>query len=171
MSSLEVFNRGTTDGEESEKAQVFQKLRQRREERNAPLQEGHCKKRQRRQGWQSQKQETGDRYRIVESPQEGEESAEEAIAIEEAARTAQRKTGQDVLSIERIVRPVRKPLRSLCFRDRDDHIVSDARRQREGGAESRRSRGLGSNATKPRGWGSNPTAVSKLPPDKPGNDF
>jgi hypothetical protein len=143
MSSLEVFNRGTTHGEESKEAQVFQKLRQRREERNAPLQEGHCKKRQRRQGWQSQKQKTGDRYRIVESPQEGEESAEETIAIEEAGRTAQRKTGRDVLSIERLVRAHEKAFtQPLLQRSRRSHCRRCQKATRVTGVDSRTGRSL-----------------------------
>jgi len=150
MSSLEVFNRGTTHGEESEEAPVFQKLRQRREERNAPLQEEHCKKRQRRQGWQSQKQKTGDRYRIVEGPEEGEESAEETIAIEEAGRTAQRETGQDILSIERLVSAYEKAFtQPLRQRSRRSHHraarkaalhegLDQTRQSRVGGARTRR---------------------------------
>lgn len=163
MSSLEVFNRGTTHGEESEKAQVFQKRRQRREERNAPLQEEHCKKRQRRQGWQSQKQKTGDRYRIVESPQEGEESAEETIAIEEAGRTAQRETGQDIPSIERLVRVYEKAFTQPCFRDRDDHTIGRHGKPLFTWAWIKRDKAA---------WvGLEPDGGLEVTPDKPENDF
>jgi hypothetical protein len=62
-----------------EEAQIFAQLRQRRGERNAPLEEGDCKKRTRRKGRQGEEPKAGHHYRLVQSSQEGEKSPEKEV--------------------------------------------------------------------------------------------
>src|SRR4029077_8582732 len=73
--------REVTHGEESsqeesrvEEAQILAQLQQRRGERNAPLQEGHCKKRTQRKGRQGEEPKASHRYRPVQSSQEREKA-------------------------------------------------------------------------------------------------
>jgi hypothetical protein len=79
---------------------------------------------------------------------------------------------------------MRKPLRSLCFRNRDDHIVSDARRQREllelipepdeafHRAARKAALYVGLDQRDRAAWvGLEPDGGLEVTPDKPGNDF